>query len=83
LVLPLIAIDLTGLISNVKLFVTLDGGAMHIAPALGVKTIAISGKTNMDKWYPWGYKNLVIQDKSKIAENIEPELIIDKIKENL
>jgi hypothetical protein len=37
----------------------------------------------MDKWYPWGYKNLVIQDKSKIAENIEPELIIDKIKENL
>jgi heptosyltransferase-3 len=76
-------LDLTGLIANVKLFVTLDGGAMHIAPALGVKTIAISGKTNMDKWAPWGYRDLVIQDTSKIAENIEPELVVNKIKENL
>jgi len=76
-------LDLTGLISNVKLFVTLDGGAMHIAPALGVKTIAISGKTNMNKWYPWGYRDLVIQDKSKIAENIAPELVVEKVKENL
>jgi heptosyltransferase-3 len=76
-------VDLTGLISNIKLFVTLDSGAMHIAPALGVKTIAISGKTNMNKWAPWGYKNLVIQDTSKIAENIEPELVVNKIKENL
>ncbi len=75
--------DLCGIISNVKLFVTLDGGAMHIAPALGVKTIAISGKTNMDKWYPWGYKDLVVQDKTKIAENIDNKLIIQKIKENL
>ena len=76
-------LDLCGIVANVKLFVTLDGGAMHIAPALGIKTMAISGKTNMDKWYPWGYKNLVIQDKSKIAENIEPKIVIDKIKENI
>jgi heptosyltransferase-3 len=76
-------LDLAALISNVKLFVSLDGGAMHIGPALGVKTIAISGKTNMNKWYPWGYKNLVIQNKSKISGNIEPKIIVDKIKENL
>ena len=73
-------IDLCGVISNTKLFVTLDGGAMHIAPALEVKTIAISGKTNMNKWYPWGYKDLVIQDKSKAAKNIKPERIIKTIK---
>ncbi|ACM92617.1 putative heptosyliii transferase [Nautilia profundicola AmH] len=76
-------LDLAGIISNDKLFVTLDGGALHIAPALGIKTIAISGKTNMNKWYPWGYKNLVIQDESKIAENIEPEIIIKKVEENI
>jgi ADP-heptose:LPS heptosyltransferase len=76
-------LDLCGVISNMKLFITLDGGAMHIAPALGIKTIAISGKTNMDKWYPWGYKDLVIQDKTKIAENIELETIIEKIKDNI
>ena len=71
--------DLGGLIKNVKLFITLDGGAMHLAPAVGTKTISISGKTNMDKWYPWGYKNLVIQDKSRIANNIDPNTIIQKI----
>lgn len=72
-------LDLAGLIKNVKLFVTLDGGAMHIAPALGVKTIAISGETNMNKWYPWGYKELVIQDKSKIANNNKAHLVLEKI----
>jgi len=76
-------LDLCGVISNTKLFVTLDGGAMHIAPALGIKTIAISGKTNMDKWYPWGYKDLVIQDESRVAENIDNDLIVKKIKENI
>jgi len=72
--------DLGGLIKNVKLFITLDGGAMHLAPAVGTKTISISGKTNMDKWYPWGYKDLVIQDVSKVANNIEPQTIINGIK---
>jgi len=76
-------LDLAGIIKNSKLFISLDGGAIHIAPALGVKTIALSGKTNMDKWYPWGYKNLVIQDKSKIAENIDNNSIIKKIRENI
>ena len=72
--------DLGGLIKNVKLFITLDGGAMHLAPAVGTKTISISGKTNMDKWYPWGFKDLVIQDISKIANNIATHMIIEKIK---
>jgi|TARA_R110002033_G_scaffold414_2_gene4065 ADP-heptose:LPS heptosyltransferase len=72
--------DLGGLISNVKLFITLDGGAMHLGSALGIKTISISGKTNMDKWYPWGYKEYVIQDKTKVSNNISPSLIIEKIK---
>ncbi len=75
--------ELAGLIKNVKLFITLDGGAMHIAPALGVKTIAISGDTNMDKWYPWGYKNLVVKDKSKIANRIWPKNIIDIINKTI
>ncbi len=72
--------DLSGLIKNIKLFITLDGGAMHVAPALHIKTISISGYTNMDKWYPWGYKNLIIQDESKIADNIEPNLIVTSIR---
>jgi hypothetical protein len=33
--------------------------------------VVASGQTNIDKWYPWGYKALVIQDKNKIANNIK------------
>jgi ADP-heptose:LPS heptosyltransferase len=75
--------DLAALIQNVKLCVTLDGGVMHIAPALGVKTIAISGKTNMNKWHPWGYNDLVLQDKSRIASNINPQIVVRTINSQL
>jgi len=75
-------LEWAGVIKNAKLFITLEGGAMHLAPALGVKTIALFGGSNVNKWYPWGYKDLVLQDKSKIAENIDEDLIIEKIKEN-
>ena len=74
-------LDLAGVIKNSKLFISLDGGALHLGPALGIKTIALLGKTNKNKWYPWGYKDFVLQDESKIAENIDDELIIEKIKE--
>jgi heptosyltransferase III len=74
--------DLGGLIKNVKLLVTLDGGAMHLGPAVGTKTISISGKTNMNKWYPWGYKDLVVQDQSKIANNISSNKIMEIIIKN-
>ena len=76
-------LEWAGVIKTAKLMVTLEGGAMHIAPALGVKTIALFGVSDIRKWYPWGYKDLVIQDKSRIAENIENRLIVDRIKENI
>lgn len=75
--------DLGGLITNVKLFVTLDGGAMHLGSAVHTKTITISGKTNMNQWHPWGYAHLVLQDESKKAENIAVKTIIKTIQENL
>ena len=76
-------LEWAGVIKNAKLFITLEGGAMHIAPALEVKTIALFGISDINKWYPWGYKNLVLQDKTKMAENIDSNLIINKIKENI
>lgn len=71
--------DLGGLIKNVKLFITLDGGAMHLGPAVNTKTISISGKTDMNKWHPWGYENLVLQNESKNANDIQTEEIVKLI----
>ncbi|AZV47380.1 heptosyltransferase [Nautilia sp. PV-1] len=76
-------LDLGAFISRAKLFVTLEGGAMHLAPAIEVKTIALFGISDINRWHPWGYKDLVLQDKSKIAENIDNDLIVKHIKNNL
>ncbi len=76
-------LDLGAFISRAKLFVTLEGGAMHLAPAIGIKTIALFGVSDINRWHPWGYKDLVLQDKTKIAENIDNELIVKHINNNL
>jgi len=72
-----------GVIKNAKFFITVEGGAMHIAPALGIKTMALFGCSEINKWHPWGYKHLVLQDKSHIAENIDNQIIINKILKNI
>jgi heptosyltransferase III len=74
--------DLGGVIFHAKTFVTLEGGAMHLGAALGKTTIALFGQSNKHKWAPWGYKNLILQDSSKIAENIENSQIIKMFNEN-
>ncbi len=76
-------LDLGALVMRAELFITLEGGAMHLAPALGVPTMALFGKSPVERWYPWGYKNLVLQDKSKKAENIENKKIVAKVNEVL
>ncbi|MGP1449516.1 MAG: glycosyltransferase family 9 protein [Wolinella sp.] len=49
--------ELAALISHGALFVTLDGGALHLGSAVGVRTLAILGKTNPTRWRPWGRQN--------------------------
>lgn len=61
-----------------KALVTLDGGIMHLGPALGIKTFVIFGKTDQIRWKPWGDMVEVIQDSSKKAENIHSILIFNK-----
>lgn len=76
-------LDLGALFCNLKLLVTLEGGAMHLAPAVGLKTIALFGVSPIERWFPWGYKDLVIQDNSLVAENIDVDRILKKLEENI
>ncbi len=76
-------LDLGALLTRTKLFLTLDGGAMHLAPALGVPTISFFGKSTIERWYPWGYRDLVLQDSSHVTENIDNTRIVDKVNEVL
>lgn len=68
--------ELIALLSLSHAVVTLDGGVLHIAPALGKPTIGIFGKDSVSKWYPWGYKEFTLHTKDenlaqKVAENLK------------
>ncbi len=71
--------ELLGVIKNAKLFVTLEGGTLHIGPALGIKTIGIFGSSNVNRWHPWGYKELAIKSPTGKAEDISEEFIVKHI----
>lgn len=68
--------NLASYLKYAKFAITLDGGVMHLAPALDIKTISIFGNTSVNRWRPYGDKNVVLQDKSKIAENVSNEEIL-------
>jgi len=53
--------SLAALIKECDIFITLDGGAMHIAAAVRTPTIAIFGKTDPEVWRPWGEGHIVLR----------------------
>lgn len=73
--------ELASYVWAAKFVLTLDGGVAHLAPALGVKTIVIFGKTNISRWAPtYGSGEcIVLQSPNKIAEEIKNDEIYEKI----
>ncbi|MDL0087802.1 glycosyltransferase family 9 protein [Campylobacter gastrosuis] len=73
--------DMANYLQCAKFLLTLEGGAMHLAPALGVKTFAIFGKSSTKRWCPWGDNVVVICGKDKIAQNVDLGDLFDKIQQ--
>lgn len=73
--------ELVSYLKSVKFLLTLEGGFMHIAPAIGVNTLIIFGKTDMNRWKPiyTNVKCIALQDETKLAENVDNKLIFDMI----
>lgn len=57
--------ELIAALSLARLVICLDGGAMHIAAALGKPIIAIWGSTDVRRWSPWGVKHIILQKGSE------------------
>lgn len=75
--------ELVAALSLADIVVCCDGGAMHIAAALGKPIVTIWGSTNPDRWRPWGVKHMILQDKSKRAENISVETVFNAVEKFL
>jgi heptosyltransferase-3 len=69
--------ELIAALSVCDLVVCGDGGAMHIAVALGKQVVTIWGSTDPVRWRPWGVKHILLQDKSRKAENISAESVCE------
>lgn len=73
--------ELISYLQFAKFLITLDGGIAHIAPVIGVNTLIIFGKTDMNRWKPiyTNAKCIALQDETKLAENVDNKLIFDTI----
>lgn len=45
-----------------ELVFCMDGGAMHVAAALGKPVLTVWGTTDRRRWAPWGVPNIILQD---------------------
>ena len=69
--------ELIAAISLCKLVVCCDGGAMHIAAALGKPILTIWGSTDKRRWLPWKVENIILQKGRNAADvNVEEVLAV-------
>ena len=64
--------ELAALLAQCRLCVCCDGGAMHVAAAVGTPTVAIFGAADPRRWAPWGANHRVLW-RDGIAEAVTLE----------
>jgi len=64
--------DLAALLAQCRICVCCDGGAMHVAAAVGTATVAIFGAADPRRWAPWGRGHRVLW-RDGIAEAVTLE----------
>ena len=72
-VFPCASADLGGLIAGLSLVdgvITPDGGAMHLAAALGKPVVALFGDSPAARWRPWGVAHEVVQAAAGDVANL-------------
>lgn len=74
--------DFAAVINLCDVFVTLQGGAMHIAAAVGTPTVALFGKNNPKIWAPWGEGHMILR-RGNDANLIEIEEVFVTVTELL
>jgi ADP-heptose:LPS heptosyltransferase len=57
-----------------------DGGAMHIAAALGKPVVCFFGQSDAAYWHPWGARHRVLQPLSKDVADISAEEAIGALR---
>ena len=79
-VLPVATADLKTLIAALSLagrVVCPDGGAMHLAAALGKPVVALFGDSPVERWRPWGVPHRVLRSESRDLADLPLEPVLE------
>ena len=79
-VIPVETPDLKTLIAALSLaerVVCPDGGAMHLAAALGKPVVALFGDSPVDRWRPWGVAHRVVRPESRALADLPLEPVLE------
>ena len=69
--------DLIAGLSQCDAVVCSDGGAMHIAAALGRPIACFFGDSPVERWRPWGVRHIVLQAPTGRVEDVRVEEAAD------
>jgi ADP-heptose:LPS heptosyltransferase len=58
-----------------------DGGAMHLAAALGMPVVALFGDAPAERWRPWGVPYRVVQPESRDLADLGLEPVLQALAE--
>lgn len=61
------------------IFITADGGAMHLGAALGKPVIALFGDSDPEQWRPWGVPQRILHPASRDVRDISPEMVFTQL----
>src|SRR5258708_2486211 len=54
-----------------------DGGAMHLAAALGKPVLALFGDSPVERWRPWGVPYRVVRPASRDLADLQLQQVLD------
>jgi heptosyltransferase-3 len=73
--------DLIGALSVCDAIVCPDGGAMHLAAALGKPIVALFGDSSPERWRPWGVPHRVLRPQSRSLTDLGVEEVLSALAE--
>jgi len=63
--------DLISVLQECRSLITPDGGAMHLAAAMGVRIVAMFGQSDPIRWRPWTPHARILQSPSHTIQDIK------------
>jgi ADP-heptose:LPS heptosyltransferase len=73
--------ELIGALAACDEAIVCDGGAMHLAAALGKPIVALFGDSPVERWRPWGTRHRVVRPASRNLSDLPVEEVLAAYRE--